>query len=82
MDDIYTPYRSADPNAPGFVAGLPSYPRNFSRDTLLAGLIAGNEELIVSQLNVSAAHQGTQLDPSHLLRMFTYISIENLLMII
>ena len=63
MDDIYTPYRSADPNAPGFVAGLPSYPRNFSRDTLLAGLIAGNEELIVSQLNVSAAHQGTQLDP-------------------
>lgn len=41
-----------------YLAGFPSYPRNFSRDTLWAGIIAKDEDLLESQLNFSAIHQG------------------------
>jgi glycogen debranching enzyme len=46
-----------------FSAGFPHYPRNFSRDTIKAGIIASNIELLVSQLEISARHQGTRYDP-------------------
>lgn len=46
-----------------YIAGLPGYPRNFSRDVLLAGLIADDEELLTNQLEISARYQGLKSDP-------------------
>lgn len=45
-----------------YSAGLPSYPRNFSRDTIIAGLISGNVDLLSSQLQISAQYQGQKED--------------------
>lgn len=44
------------------MAGLPGYPRNFSRDTLLAGIITRDGELLQSQLAMSRLHQGIKFD--------------------
>lgn len=41
-----------------YYAGLPGYPRNFSRDTFIAGILASSTELLTSQLEVSAQYQG------------------------
>lgn len=41
-----------------YFAGLPGYPRNFSRDTLIAGIIATDSGLIESQITVSTIYQG------------------------
>ncbi|MDB5181304.1 MAG: hypothetical protein JWP13_67 [Candidatus Saccharibacteria bacterium] len=46
-----------------YFAGLPGYPRNFSRDTLIAGIIAADHHLLDSQLRMSALHQGAKNDP-------------------
>lgn len=46
-----------------YYAGLPKYPRNFSRDTIIAGIIASSSELLISQLEVSAEYQGKHHDP-------------------
>lgn len=46
-----------------YIAGLPGYPRNFSRDTLLAGLICADADLLHSQIKISAHHQGVEYDP-------------------
>ena len=46
-----------------YVAGLPGYPRNFSRDALLAGILAAHEQIITNQLAISWKHQGDTLDP-------------------
>jgi hypothetical protein len=46
-----------------YFAGLPGYPRNFSRDTLLAGIIAADHHLLDSQLAMSYLHQGKRHDP-------------------
>lgn len=46
-----------------YIAGLPGYPRNFSRDALLAGILAGNERLLLNQLAISCKYQGTANDP-------------------
>lgn len=54
---------SRDPNVPGYLAGFPGYPRNFSRDVLLAAIICGDSMLIQSQLHVSAQFQGRKFDP-------------------
>lgn len=47
----------------GYSAGLPGYKENFTRDSLLAGIIATDRELIESQLHLSTLHQGKQNDP-------------------
>ncbi|MBA2279269.1 hypothetical protein H0V99_02435 [Candidatus Saccharibacteria bacterium] len=46
-----------------YSAGFPSYPANFSRDTFLAGIIAGRSDILSSQLEYSAAYQGKVKDP-------------------
>src|SRR5690349_6619040 len=48
---------------PAYMAGLPGYPGNFSRDTILAGIISADQHLLDSQLRMSAQHQGTKYDP-------------------
>lgn len=46
-----------------YFAGLPGYPRNFSRDTILAGIIAADHHLLDNQLAMSYVHQGKKFDP-------------------
>lgn len=48
---------------PCYFAGLPGYPRNFSRDTIIAGIIAADHHLLDSQLTMSYLHQGQSYDP-------------------
>lgn len=45
-----------------YSAGFPSYPANFSRDSLKAGLIAGRADILHSQLEVSTHYQGRNFD--------------------
>lgn len=61
--DPFGPYRATIDGDHCFYAGLPGYPRNFSRDTILAGLIACDRELLTSQIVFSAARQGGKDDP-------------------
>jgi glycogen debranching enzyme len=61
-NERFEPYRSTDPDVPGFYAGLPSYPRNFTRDVLVAGLISQNVALLTSQLRIAATHQADRYD--------------------
>jgi glycogen debranching enzyme len=60
---MFQEYLASFEDVPGYFAGLPSYPRNFSRDTIIAGIIAADHHLLDSQLNLSALHQGTKYDP-------------------
>ncbi len=46
-----------------YMAGLPGYPRNFSRDTILSGIIAADQQLLESQVMMSCTHQGQQDNP-------------------
>jgi hypothetical protein len=46
-----------------YSAGFPHYPRNFSRDTIKAGIIASSAELLASQLEISARYQGEKHNP-------------------
>jgi len=46
-----------------YSAGFPSYPGNFSRDTIIAGILASNIDLISTQLEISAQYQGQKYDP-------------------
>jgi hypothetical protein len=46
-----------------YFAGLPGYPRNFSRDTIIAGIISADHHLLDNQLNMSSLHQGQKDDP-------------------
>ncbi len=45
-----------------YKAGLPGYASNFSRDTLLAGIIATDQHLLENQLLMSYMHQGKEYD--------------------
>lgn len=45
-----------------YMAGLPGYPQNFSRDTLLAGIIATDTHLLSNQLTFSHLKQGKTYD--------------------
>ncbi len=56
-------YRSIFDGLPGYIAGLPSYPRNFSRDVILAGILSMDEDMLETQIRFSAEHQGEQDDP-------------------
>ncbi|MBW4061042.1 hypothetical protein HJC99_00510 [Candidatus Saccharibacteria bacterium] len=55
-------YKSNFSGIPGYIAGLPSYPRNFSRDTFLAGILAMDKDLLRTQIILAANHQGTGYD--------------------
>lgn len=46
-----------------YMAGLPSYDRNFSRDSFIYGFIASNYEALETQIAYSAKYQGTKSDP-------------------
>jgi glycogen debranching enzyme len=43
-------------------AGLPRYPRNFTRDGVIAGLLANDAKLLEKQLAYSAVWQGKKVD--------------------
>lgn len=45
-----------------YLAGFPFFPRNFSRDALIAGIIAGRSDLLSTQIEISAQLQGKKLD--------------------
>jgi hypothetical protein len=47
-----------------YFAGLPGYPRNFSRDSIIAGIIAADHHLLDNQLAMSYVHQGKKYDPT------------------
>jgi len=60
--NIFRQYNNED-NSITYSAGYPHYPRNFSRDTIVAGIIASNSNLLASQLDMSTRHQGQKEDP-------------------
>lgn len=55
-------YRTTIEGQPCYVAGLPGYPRNFSRDVLTAGIMALDNDLLTTQLALSSLYQGTKND--------------------
>ncbi|CAN5653136.1 hypothetical protein BH23PAT2_BH23PAT2_07930 [soil metagenome] len=57
-DTLFQDYMHVIDSSPCYIAGLPGYPRNFSRDTMLAGIIATDPHLLDSQLAMSGLHQG------------------------
>jgi len=62
--DPFELYRqSNESEGVSYSAGFPHYPRNFSRDTINAGIIASSPELLASQLEISAKYQGQKDDP-------------------
>ncbi len=48
---------------PLLVAGLPGFPRNFSRDSFLSGLLMNDADVLQNQLRFSIALQGIKQDP-------------------
>lgn len=62
--DPFSCYRQVlETSEVGYAAGFPHYPRNFSRDTIIAGIISSSGDLLSSQLAISAHHQGVNYDP-------------------
>lgn len=55
-------YATIIDNLTCYVAGLPGYPRNFSRDTFIAGILAADTQLLNSQIAISSLHQGKKFD--------------------
>lgn len=51
--------RSLEMNETGiFYAGLPSFTRNFSRDSIIYGLLSGDPQALLAQIDYSSKHQG------------------------
>jgi glycogen debranching enzyme len=44
-------------------AGFPHFPRNFSRDSIITGLLTNSEEVLRGQLSLSSDLQGKSADP-------------------
>jgi len=44
-------------------AGVPNFPRNFTRDSMIAGLLSDNVEVLLGQLRFSSEMQGRTADP-------------------
>lgn len=62
--DPFIPYRQLlETGEFGYAAGFPHYPRNFTRDTITAGIIASSADLLATQLAISANSQGVNHDP-------------------
>jgi hypothetical protein len=60
---LFAGYLTTEGGVTCYMAGLPGYPRNFSRDTIIAGLIAADHHLLDSQLAMSFLRQGQKDDP-------------------
>ena len=63
MEDKYKLFRSENTTTPYFLAGLQYYHRNFSRDSLISGILSSSSEIILSQLKFSASKQGIIINP-------------------
>jgi hypothetical protein len=61
-NELFASYKTVIDGEECFFAGLPGYPRNFSRDTIIAGIIADDPELLESQFRFSRTHQGQKDD--------------------
>lgn len=59
----FKPYETVVDGHSCYSAGLPGYPENFTRDTLISGIIAASDTLLDSQLPVSSELQGVKYDP-------------------
>lgn len=46
-----------------YQAGLPDFPRNFTRDSIISAILMKNSEMLKNQLLFSAKKQGTKKDP-------------------
>jgi len=55
-------YRATIEGLPGYIAGLPSYPRNFSRDVFLAGILMMDADQLQTQFHLSHKYQGSRDD--------------------
>lgn len=63
IENILTQLRSQRDGVTVYNAGLPRFPRNFTRDGIIAALLADDAEMMRDQLTFCATHQGTQNDP-------------------
>ncbi|MBI4834493.1 MAG: hypothetical protein HY811_06720 [Planctomycetes bacterium] len=45
-----------------YQAGLPGFPRNFTRDGIISAILAGNAEMLKGQIEFSSIHQGVKKD--------------------
>lgn len=63
VHDLFASYLTTIDRKDCYFAGLPGYPRNFSRDTIIAGIIAADHHLLDNQLAMSYLHQGKKYDP-------------------
>jgi glycogen debranching enzyme len=45
-----------------YQAGLPGFPRNFSRDGIISAILSGNAEMLAGQIAFSSIHQGVKKD--------------------
>jgi hypothetical protein len=63
VHELFENYVTDIDGAACYFAGLPGYPRNFSRDTIYAGMIALDHHLLDNQLEMSSLHQGKKEDP-------------------
>lgn len=62
--DPFALYEKVYPDgAMGYSAGFPGYPRNFTRDTVIAGILSSRSDILFAQLEISAKHQGKVHDP-------------------
>jgi len=61
--DNFAPLRQLRDRFTVYDAGLPRFPRNFTRDGIVAALLADSPEMMVDQLRFCAHHQGTKVDP-------------------
>jgi glycogen debranching enzyme len=60
---LFDDYTATIEGSDCYYAGLPGYPRNFSRDTMVTGLLAADPRLLLNQLHVSRIHQGKYYNP-------------------
>ncbi len=62
MEDKYSIFKSENTSTPYFLAGLRYYHRNFSRDSLISGILSSSRDILLSQLRFSALHQGSKIN--------------------
>lgn len=46
-----------------YQAGLPNFPRNFTRDSIISAILMGNPRMLANQLSFCASKQGTKPNP-------------------
>jgi glycogen debranching enzyme len=58
MDRLRTTHENIDL----YNAGLPGFPRNFTRDSIISGILTKDAHILRNQLTFSGLHQGTKAD--------------------